>query len=110
MPKLSSDLRRRLEATPEGEAVEVVVELGQTETEAEPASMDRTLKIATLKRAFSAIAEPIERAIEHSGGTVLDRAWLNRSLKACLPREAVEALGDREDVELVDTPRALRSD
>ncbi len=111
MPKLSSNLRRQLADTPEGQPVEVVVEVGKKiAAEAEPASSDRAQKIVALKRAFSATAEPIERAIERSGGIVLDRAWLNQSLKACLPREAVEALGEREDVELVDTPRTLRPD
>lgn len=108
MPKLSSALRRQLAATPEGQLVEVVVEVGQKV--AAPASGSRDQKIAALKQEFSASAGPIERAIELSGGKVLDRAWLNQSLKVCLPRDAVEALGEREDVERVDTPRPLASD
>jgi hypothetical protein len=111
MPKLSSDLRRTLAATRKGGTVEVVVEVGKKAgAAAEPASGNRAERIAALKTHFSASAEPIERAIESSGGEVLDRAWLNQSLKARLPREAVEALGEREDVDLVDTPRALRAD
>jgi hypothetical protein len=111
MLKLSPDLRRTLAATQKGGTVDVVVEVGKkVGMAAEPASGDRAEKIAALKTHFSASAEPIERAIERSGGEVLDRAWLNQSLKARLPREAVEALGDREDVDLVDTPRALWTD
>jgi len=110
MAKLSSALRRQLDATPDGHPVEVVVEVGQKVAVAAAASGDRAQKIAALKEGFSASAEPIERAIELSGGKVLGRAWLNQSLKACLPREAVEALGDREDVERVDTPRTLQSE
>ncbi|MFY9826062.1 MAG: hypothetical protein WAM82_32140 [Thermoanaerobaculia bacterium] len=110
MPKLSPDLRQQLAATPEGHAVEVVVEVGRKAGAEEAASGDRAQKIAAMKQSFSLSAAPIERAVESSGGTVLDRAWINQSLKVRLPREAVEALGERDDVERVDTPRSLRPD
>lgn len=115
MPKLSPDLRKRLAATPEGESLDVVVEVGQgakspSRKQGRAAGNAGGGKIAALKESFSASAAPIERAIESSGGRVLDRAWINQSLKARLPREAVEALGEREDVELVDTLRTLRPD
>jgi len=112
MPKLSAALRHRLAGIPEGHPVEVVVEVGRkaATAPADAASGDRAQKIAALKKDFSASAAPIEQAIERCGGTVLDRAWINQSIKARLPREAVEALGEREDVELVDTPRALQAD
>src|SRR4051794_25479854 len=98
MPKLSSDLRQRLAATPKGHTVEVVVEVGKNAAATEAVSGDRAQKIAAMKQSFSVSAEPIERAIESSGGKVTDRAWINQTLKAQLPREAVEALGEREDV------------
>jgi hypothetical protein len=111
MPKLSGDLQKQLAATPKGHSVEVVVEVGKKAgAAAEPASGDRDQRIAALKKDFSLCVEPIERAIESSGGTVLDRAWINQSLKVRLPREAVEALGERDDVARVDTPRSLRPD
>jgi hypothetical protein len=111
MPKLSSDLLQQLAATPEGHSVEVVVEVGRKAgAPPEDLSGDRAQKIAAMKESFSVSAEPIERAIERSGGTVLDRAWINQSLKVRLPREAVEALGERDDVARVDTPRSLRPD
>ncbi|HEV3457316.1 MAG TPA: hypothetical protein VHG32_12215 [Thermoanaerobaculia bacterium] len=111
MAKLTSQLRRHLATTPEGYPVEVVVELGtKTHAPRGRAVAGRAAKIAALKRVFSASAEPIERAIESSGGEVLDRAWLNQSLKARLPREAVVALGEREDVERLDMPAPLQPD
>ncbi len=109
MPKLTSDLRQQLAATPKGHSVEVVVEVGK-KAAAEPPAGDRAQKIAAMKRSFSVSAEPIERAIESSGGKVIDRAWINQSLKVSLPREAVEALSEREDVERVDTPRSIQPD
>jgi hypothetical protein len=108
--KLSSDLRQRLAATPEDESIEVVVELGKKATAPEAASGDRAQRIAAMKQSFSAYAAPIEKAIEKSGGKVLDRAWINQTIKAELTREAVEALGEREDVERVDTPRSIQTD
>ncbi len=109
MPKLSSDLRQQLAATAEGHSVEVVVEVGRkAAVAAGPAPGDRAQKIAALKQSFSISAEPIERAIVSSGGTVIDRAWINQSLKVRLPREAVEALSEREDVDRVDTPRTIK--
>ncbi|HEX4964335.1 MAG TPA: hypothetical protein VF173_26185 [Thermoanaerobaculia bacterium] len=110
MPKLSGDLQKKLAATPMGDSVDVVVEVGGKSSSPTAKTGDRALRIAALKKGFSTCAEPIERAIESSGGTVLDRAWLNQSLKARVPKEAVEALGEREDVERLDTPRALRPD
>ncbi|HYL04688.1 MAG TPA: hypothetical protein VE075_01530 [Thermoanaerobaculia bacterium] len=111
MAKLTSKLRQRLAATPKGHPVEVVVEVGtKASAPSGRAAGSRAEKIAALKQVFSASAEPIERAIERSGGEVLDRAWLNQSLKARLPREAVEALGEREDVERLDMPAALTPD
>jgi hypothetical protein len=111
MPKLTGTLRKHLAATPEGHTVDVVVEVGKrsgSPSEVKPG--DRAQKIAALKKDFSTSAGPIEQAIERSGGTVLDRAWINQSLKARVPREAVEALSQREDVERVDMPRSLRPD
>ncbi len=109
MPKLSSDLRQQLAATPKGHSVEVVVEVGKKDGAEAPAG-DRAQKIAAMKQSFSVSAEPIERAIESYGGEVIDRAWINQSLKVRLPRERVEALSEREDVERVDTPRAIQPD
>ena len=109
MPKLTSNLRQQLAATPKGHSVEVVVEVGK-KAASEPPPGDRAQKIAAMKQSFSVSSEPIERAIESSGGKVIDRAWINQSLKVRLPREAVEALSEREDVERVDTPRTIRPD
>lgn len=110
MAKLSPKLRQRLAATPAGQAVEVVVEVGTKAGAPLAPAAGRAEKITTLKKNFSASAGPIERAIESSGGEVLDRAWLNQSLKARLPREAVEPLGEREDIERVDMPAPLQPD
>lgn len=110
MPKLTANLRRRLAATSAGQPVEVVVEVGTKARAAAAPEAGRAEKIAALKKSFAASVEPIERAIESSGGEVLDRAWLNQSLKARLPREAVELLGERDDVERVDMPELLRRD
>ena len=109
MPKVTANLRQRLAATREGDSLEVVVEVGK-KAAAEPPPGDRAQKIAAMKQSFSVSAEPIEKAIESSGGTVIDRAWINQSLKVRLPREAVEALSEREDVERVDTPRSIQPD
>ena len=111
MPKkLSSDLRRRLAATPKGEPIEVVVEVGKNAAATETVSGDRAQRIAAQKQSFSLSAAPIEQAIESSGGKVIDRAWINQTIKAELSREGVEALGEREDVERVDTPRSIQPD
>jgi len=111
MPKLSPSLRRRLAATPQGHPVEVVVEVGKATGASDAAAAGgRAKKIEALKESFAANAAPIERAIERSGGEVLGRAWLNQSLKARLPREAVEALSEREDIERLDMPATLQPD
>lgn len=111
MGKVSRDLEEKIAKTVKGSTVEVIVELPKRlPLASNPAGSDRAARIAALKKDFSVSAEPVEQAIERSGGTVLGRVFLNQSLKARLPREAIAALSERDDVALVDAARLIKTD
>ncbi len=87
--------------------VELVVELKPAEPSHVGAS-SREERIARLREAFEREAAPVEAAIRSAGGKVLERAWLNQTVRARVPRTAVEVLAALDEVFLLDLPRALQ--
>ena len=103
--KVSSDLEGQVSSCGDDDLVEVVVELKRPPPPASGAS--RQEKIDALKQQFERTSGGVEKDVEESGGTVIDRAWINQTLRARLPAKAVPRLAERDDVELVDLPREI---
>jgi hypothetical protein len=100
MAKIKSD---------EGDTVELIVELNCEPGDA-GAGSSRAERVAAARRVFDAVATGVSERIAELGGEVVDRAWINQTLRSRLPRESVEVLADDDDVLLVDALRELDLD
>jgi hypothetical protein len=88
------------------ELVDVVVELATPEA-VERTEGARADRVAVMKESFDREAQPVESVIRDSGGQVVDTAWLNQTIRAKVPVEAVRRLCDVDSVAVVDSPRGL---
>jgi hypothetical protein len=99
--KITSDLAAELDAADSANLVDVVVELvGEPEGDDMSAARD----------AFERAAAPVSQVISGVGGEILGGAWLNQTLRARVPAEAVGQVADADGVSLVDVPHALEAD
>jgi hypothetical protein len=100
--KLTSALASRV-SRQSAQPVEVVVEL----SEPIRAIVDQAQDVPSMMAAFSCYAEPLKARIAALGGDVTHEAWINGTLQAKLPLEAVTTLAADESVALLDTPLDL---
>lgn len=96
-------------ADPDDDVV-VVVEMVPRTRETAAAAQPRQQMIAQRRVEFEKQASPIEQAIHDIGGEVLDRAWINSTMKARIPAHAVKTLMSLDDVETVDVEHRLQRD
>ncbi|HEX2254581.1 MAG TPA: hypothetical protein VHQ65_15030 [Thermoanaerobaculia bacterium] len=108
--KLSAGISALLATAGEDELVEVVVELGPAERLAVPAGSSRSEAIAAARSRFEERAAPVEVSVDRAGGRVLERAWINQTLKVRLKPQALRDLSDLDEVRAVDTTRTLTAD
>ncbi len=86
--------------------VEVVVELRPVPP---PASGSRQERVAAARAAFDAGLTPVTARIAEVGGTVLETAWINQTVRVRLPAAAVGALAAVDEVAGIDLPRPLEA-
>lgn len=106
--RISSDLGSRIQGMGREQLVDVVVELRRPEEP--PIEGSRAERIRALKEAFDRQAPEIERAVQAEGGVVLDRAWINQTVKARVPAGSIPNLAARDDITAIDVPHALEPD
>lgn len=103
--KFTQVLAGQLGQRAKSDVVEVVVELrAPPETDK---ALPRQQRMANMKEKFELEMGPVERAIARIGGTVIDRAWINHSLKARLPIGALTQLTELPEVAAIDMPRSI---
>ena len=106
--KLSAELETSLRGADASSLMEVVVEVRPTiGTTAPSAAASRSERIAAMKAEAEQCFAPVESAISRIGGVVTGHTWLNKTLRARLPVQAVRELSEREEVAAVDVPHAL---
>jgi hypothetical protein len=105
--KITPALAERVDGAALGEVLDVIVELQprQVEPVAGETHEERT---APVRQGFERDALPVEEAIRMAGGTVVGRAWINQTLRASVPLEALAGLAGLDEVVALDVPRALR--
>lgn len=123
---ISEALALRLREAEPDEALDIVVELAPTHVAGGAAARDaaaggglvgegtaaasRANTIDERKAAFTERSEPLEHEIVTLGGEVLGRTWLNETLRAMVPADAVRSLGTMDGIALLDVPRDLVPD
>jgi hypothetical protein len=102
---LTRALQQRLEAVSDDALIEVIVELQSPPVER--SGSNRRDAVAQHRERFLSAAQPLEEQIQRLGGTVLERAWINQTLRARLPAHRIVQLSDADAVSVVDTPSSL---
>jgi hypothetical protein len=82
--------------------VDVVVELSD--------DPDAEHTVPARRESFETAAEPVTQAIAELGGSVTDKAWINRTLRAQVPAARLPELNEHESVTALDAPRAIELD
>lgn len=107
--KLTPALIARVANVPRGEAVDVVLELTARVVDP-PGELVGVDPGAPLRQAFERDAHAAEEAVRSAGGTVLGKAWINQTMRASVPVEALARLARLEAVVAIDVPRTLRAE
>ena len=93
----------------EVDMLDVIIEL-ETRSEKnlkQNSSKSKSEQIAERKESFARITAPVEDVITQVGGTILEKAWINRTLRAKLPVSGLEAVSELEEVEILDSPHEI---
>ena len=107
--KISPALTDRLSRTTPTELVEIVLELIPPPPPVAAASPSRRDLVA-LKDAFAVESLPIEQIIDQVGGVVLERLWLNHTLKARVPAARLDQLVGSPRIVAIDVARPLTAE
>ena len=108
--RMSRNLEDRVQSSDEADVVEVIVELRRDDSvthRVAASGISRVEMIDALKTRFDEISSVLEEEIQNVGGTVVDRAWINQTLRARLPVKGISQLADRDDVTLIDVPHKI---
>ncbi len=82
--------------------LDVIVELEQDPGESQ--------SIAEMQESFERKKEPVDRTISELGGTVMDEAWINHTLRARIPAGGLTDLSQLAAVRALDVPHKLEAD
>lgn len=105
--KLSEQLSTELDNSDSSKMLDVVIELRQEDAPNTKQSQSRAEKIAALKESFMRDAAPIEQVVQNAGGELKGEAWINRTIRARVPVDAIKNLSEQEQVAKVDVPHAI---
>ena len=106
--KVTSDLESRVGRSDNAQLLDVVVELHPVEPlhyAGHPQA-----KMQALKEAFERSSTDVERTILAEGGEVVDRAWINRTVRARIPAKAIASLAQHDEISVIDVPHAIEPD
>jgi hypothetical protein len=103
--KFTPELSARAAGVGDDQPLDVVIELGH---EGDVAAGRGSIDVR--RDAFEQEARPLQQAVVAAGGQVLATAWLNRTLKARVPKGSLRALSELQMVKALDVPHGLRPD
>ena len=113
--KVASGLAETASQANPSDSLNVVVELHEPPPAAvppvpgpSPASRQQTM--AAMRSGFELRSSALKSKIASLGGTVTGEAWLNSTLLATLPKDALDEIAEENSVKRIDLPRALLKD
>lgn len=109
-PKVTQQLTSALDRSAEDELIDVVVELVAPEPLAMMSSRSRAEEIQVRRDAFERESASVEALVRHLGGEVRSRAWINQTLRAVVPKDAVVRISALNEVALLDLPLPLEAE
>lgn len=110
--KVSTRLAQQIESgTSENNLLDVIIELEHESTDCpRNDSKSRSERITERKESFARISTPVENVISEIGGTILEKVWLNHTLRAKVPVAGLKTVSELKEVEILDAPHNLESD
>lgn len=110
--KVSTRLAQQIESgASDDDLVDVIIELEHESTDSDRNnSKSRSERINERKESFARILIPVENVISEVGGTVLEKVWLNHTLRAKVPVAGLKTVSKLKEVEILDAPHNLESD
>lgn len=101
---MSKALASKVLQSTDNDLIDVVLELGGNLIESKQSSM------AALKESFDRKVSSIEKRVNEAGGAVLDKAWINQTLRLSVPVAGLKGLAQLEEVGLLDVPRPIHGE
>lgn len=86
--------------------MDVVIELPPKRSEGLPPG-SRAAQIDYLKAIFDEASTPVRDQVEAVGGSVVDEAWINQTLRAQIPAGSLDTLSDALEGCTIDVPHAI---
>jgi len=105
--KLTPQLRESLSGKEPDALIDVIVECSVAAPTASPRAVTRGNRIAQQRQQFLDGAAPVEQRIKSLGGTVLEHAWINQTLRARVSVQTLQRLADDKAVVSIDVPARL---
>ena len=105
--KIRPELARAIQQSSGDQMLELIVELDSAlapPPKAPPAA-SRAARIAAAQESFSEQLRPVEQLIQDGGGEVLERAWINSSVRARVPANFVPKLSRATEIAVRSRPR-----
>lgn len=93
--------------------IDVVVELDHKLTDSSKTTkpnQSRNEAIASRKESFARTSSPVEDVITQIGGQVIDKAWVNYTLRAKLPAKSLQRISELDEVDTLDSPQEIQSE
>jgi hypothetical protein len=105
--KLSPRLADRLHAMPGSGPIEVIVELQATPV---ATSGSRKQRIEASKAEFEQELRIVTETIAAAGGQVIETAWINQTVRSCIPAANIEQVAQDDGVAAIDLPQPLHAE
>ena len=103
-PKLSPALAAQRAAAAPDDLITVVVELRAPAVHRGPAGRSA---IEARKAVFERDSAPVDEAVRHAGGRIVDTVWLNHTLKALVPARSLDDLSRLAVIQAMDVPSPI---
>lgn len=97
--KLSTKLRELAKDLPDFANVDVVLELEQ---ESPKSSESRTEGIEMAQQSYRKLSLPVKDAVARLGGKVIGGAWVDSTVRATIPKEALDELSQEQNIRQID--------
>jgi len=101
-PKIFPALLKRIEQSNPAEWLDVIIEL--------EGGSGEVYDIAAAKQEFARVSAPVIERIEGMGGEVVNRAWINHTLRARLLAQDIPAVGQLGEVLALDVAQMIGQD
>lgn len=85
----------------------MIIELHPSGVESKPPADPEPDRWTSRHAVFAARSEPVAQLVLSCGGQVVERAWINSTMKALVPAPRLSEIAENDRVKLIDLPASL---